>query len=220
MTAPTPATGPTPAAGPTPATGPQPDGAVERARCSWATGPFLGPYHDTEWGVPVHDDRRHFEFLVLESAQAGLSWITILKRRDGYRQAFCDFDPEAVAALGPGDVERLLGDPGIIRNRRKVESAISNAKAFLEIRKEFASFDSYIWGFVRGAPVVNSWESESKTPAETALSKEVSADLRRRGFTFLGPIVCYAHLQATGVVMDHVPSCFRWAELGGGAKSG
>jgi len=185
------------------------------ARCGWAAGPFLEPYHDLEWGVPVHDDRRHYEFLVLESAQAGLSWITILKRREAYRRAFCEFDPGAVAELGSSDVERLLADTGIIRNRAKVESAISNARAFLEIRGEFGSFDNYIWGFVDGAPVVNNWDSGSQIPAETALSKEVSADLRRRGFRFLGPVVCYAHLQATGLVNDHVTSCFRFQELVG-----
>ncbi len=190
---------------------------VGPARCGWAAGPFMEPYHDLEWGVPVHDDRRHYEFLVLESAQAGLSWITILKRREAYRRAFCEFDPSAVAELGPTDVERLLADPGIIRNRAKIESAISNARAFLEIRGELGSFDNYIWGFVDGAPVVNSWDSDSQIPAETALSKEVSADLRRRGFRFLGPVVCYAHLQATGVVNDHITSCFRWQELVGSA---
>ncbi|MGD0943043.1 MAG: DNA-3-methyladenine glycosylase I [Acidimicrobiales bacterium] len=193
---------------------PEPEAsAAEPSRCQWAAGAFLQPYHDEEWGVPVHDDRRHFEFLVLESAQAGLSWITILKRRDGYRQAFCNFDPEAVAELEPADVARLLGDPGIIRNRRKVESAITNARAFLEIRRQFGSFDSYVWGFVGGLPLVNAWRAESEIPAETQLSKELSADLRRRGFRFLGPVVCYAHLQATGLVMDHVTSCFRWSEL-------
>jgi len=183
------------------------------SRCDWAIGPDLQPYHDQEWGVPVHDDRRHFEFLILESAQAGLSWITILKRREAYREAFCGFDPDAVAALGPADVERLLGESGIIRNRRKVESAISNAAAFLDVRREFGSFDRYIWGFVDGAPVVNAWVTESQIPAETPLSKELSKDLKRRGFGFLGPVVCYAHLQATGLVMDHVTSCFRWREL-------
>ncbi len=192
-----------------------PDGAAyaEPDRCRWATGAFLRPYHDQEWGVPVHDDRRHFEFLILESAQAGLSWVTILKRRDGYRKAFCDFDADAVAGLKPADVGRLLADPGIIRNRRKVESAISNARAFLDIRREFGTFDDYIWGFVSGVPIVNAWDEDSQIPAETLLSKQVSADLRRRGFTFVGPIVCYAHLQATGLVMDHVTSCFRWREL-------
>jgi len=176
---------------------------------------FLEPYHDLEWGVPVHEDRRHFEFLVLESAQAGLSWITILKRREGYRRAFCEFDPSAVAELGSADVERLLADTGIIRNRAKVESAISNAHAFLEISGEFGSFDNYIWRFVDGVPLVNRWDSDSRIPAETSLSKEVSADLRRRGFRFLGPVVCYAHLQATGLVNDHITSCFRWQELVG-----
>jgi DNA-3-methyladenine glycosylase I len=187
--------------------------AAELPRCPWAAGEFLQPYHDAEWGVPVRDDRRHFEFLILESAQAGLSWVTILKRRDGYRNAFCGFDPEAVAGLGSTDVERLLRDPGIIRNRRKVESAIGNARAFLDIRREFGSFDSYIWGFVSGVPIVNAWDDMSQIPAETPLSRQVSADLRRRGFTFLGPVVCYAHLQATGLVMDHVTACFRWREL-------
>jgi DNA-3-methyladenine glycosylase I len=197
----------------------EPGGAPELARCGWAAGEFLEPYHDSEWGVPVHDDRRHFEFLVLESAQAGLSWLTILKRRDGYRKAFCEFDPEAVADLGPGDVERLIGDPGIIRNRAKVESALTNARAFLEIRHDFGTFDSYIWSFVSGVPIVNAWEDPSQIPAETPLSKQVSADLKRRGFRFLGPVVCYAHMQATGLVMDHVTNCFRWRELQGAKAS-
>lgn len=182
----------------------------ERSRCAWATGDFLQPYHDKEWGVPVHEDHKHYEFLVLESAQAGLSWLTILRRRDAYREAFCGFDPGAVARFGPGDVERLLGDAGIIRNRRKVESAISNARAFLEIQREHGSFDNYIWNFVGGAPTVNAWTTESQIPAETSLSKELSKDLRQRGFSFLGPVVCYSHLQATGLVMDHITSCFCW----------
>jgi DNA-3-methyladenine glycosylase I len=190
-------------------------GSAEPSRCAWANGAFLQPYHDEEWGVPVHDERRHFEFLVLESAQAGLSWITILKRREAYREAFCGFDPEAVARFGAADVERLLADSGIIRNRRKIESAIANARAFLEIRRSFGSFDSYIWGYVDGRPVVNNWGADAHIPAETPLSKELSADLRRRGFSFLGPVVCYAHLQATGLVMDHVTTCFRWSELRG-----
>jgi DNA-3-methyladenine glycosylase I len=191
------------------------EGVVDLPRCRWAAGAFLQPYHDEEWGVPVHDERRHFEFLVLESAQAGLSWLTILKRREAYREAFCDFDPESVAKLGPGDVERLLSHSGIIRNRRKVESAISNARAFLEIRRKFASFDNYIWDFVDGAPIVSSWGDDSQIPAETPLSTELSKDLRRRGFSFLGPVVCYAHLQATGLVNDHVMACFRRRELSG-----
>ena len=145
------------------------------------------PYHDEEWGVPVHDDRRHFEFLVLESAQAGLSWVTILKRRSSYRRAFSDFNPEVVAQFGPSDVERLLGDSGIIRNRLKVESEIRNAQAFLEVRNEFGSFDSYIWGFVGGAPMVNAWTVDSDIPAETQLSRDMSSALRRRGFSFWDP---------------------------------
>jgi len=165
--------------------------------------------------VPVHDERRHFEFLVLESAQAGLSWVTILGRRSAYREAFCDFDPDAVAGFAPPDVERLLGGSGIIRNRRKVESAITNARAFLEISREFGTFDRYIWEFVKGVPIVNSWAEDSEIPASTPLSQELSADLRRRGFTFVGPVVCYAHMQATGLVVDHVTSCFRWRELSG-----
>ncbi len=187
--------------------------AETATRCAWAIGPHLQPYHDNEWGVPVHDEQRHFEFLVLESAQAGLSWITILKRRNAYREAFCEFDPGAVAELRPTDVERLLKDSGIIRNRRKVESAISNARAFLEVQNEFGSFDTYIWGFVDRAPIVNAWGPESQIPAETALSKELSKDMKRRGFSFLGPVVCYAHMQATGLVMDHITSCYRWREL-------
>ncbi len=163
----------------------------------------------------MHDERRHFEFLVLEAAEAGLSWITILKRREAYREAFCGFDPDVVARLGEADVVRLLGDSGIIRNRKKVESAIGNARAFLELRRSFGSFDGYIWAFVGGVPVVGNWDAGSKLPAETQLSRDLSADLRRRGFTFLGPVVCYAHLQATGLVMDHVTTCFRWSELKG-----
>jgi len=190
-------------------------GHAQLPRCAWARGELLQPYHDEEWGVPVHDERRHFEFLVLEAAQAGLSWLTILKRREAYREAFCGFDPDAVAKLGEADVARLLGDSGIIRNRKKVESAIGNARAFLELRRSFGSFDSYIWAFVGGVPVIGNWDAESKLPAETQLSRDLSADLRRRGFTFLGPVVCYAHLQATGLVMDHVTTCFRWSELKG-----
>ena len=187
--------------------------SAEASRCSWAVGPYLQPYHDNEWGVPVHDEHRHFEFLVLESAQAGLSWITILKRRSAYSEAFCGFDPEAVAELGPSDVERLLQDSGIIRNRMKVQSATPNARAFLEIQSDYGSFDSYIWGFVDRAPIVNTWGPEDQIPAETALSTALSKDMKRRGFSFLGPVVCYAHMQATGLVMDHITNCYRWSEL-------
>ena len=184
-----------------------------RNRCDWANGPWLAPYHDEEWGVPVHDDRRHFEFLTLEAAQAGLSWLTVLKRRDGYRKAFADFDPEVVARFSERKVASLLKDPGIIRNRLKVESTVSNAAAFLAVQAEHGSFDRYLWGFVDGEPIVNRWRTTSKIPATTPLSASVSADLRRRGFRFVGPTVVYSHLQAAGLVVDHLTTCFRYAEL-------
>jgi DNA-3-methyladenine glycosylase I len=168
----------------------------------------------------VHDDPTHFEFLVLEGAQAGLSWSTILKRRGGYRKAFAGFDPAKVARFTPARVEKLLLDTGIIRNRAKVESAVRNARAFLEVQNEFGSFDAYIWGFVGGRPIVNRWRRLGQLPPPSAESEALSKDLRRRGFGFAGPTVCYAHLQATGLVNDHVVSCFRYAELtGGGAAS-
>jgi DNA-3-methyladenine glycosylase I len=188
------------------------DGLV---RCEWAQGPEMILYHDTEWGVPVHDDTTHFEFLVLEGAQAGLSWLTILKRRAGYRKAFAGFDPVKVARFTPARVEKLLADPGIIRNRAKVESAVRNAKAFLSVQKEFGSFDAYLWGFVGGRPVVNKWRRMGQLPPTSPASEAMSADLKRRGFGFVGPTVCYAHLQATGLVNDHVVGCFRYAELTG-----
>jgi DNA-3-methyladenine glycosylase I len=175
----------------------------------------MAAYHDAEWGVPVHDDRRHYEFLVLEGAQAGLSWLTILRRREGYRRAFCDFDPAAVALLGPAEIGARLSDPGIIRNRLKVESAVKNARAFLALTEERGSFDNYVWEFVGGSPIVNSWHDIGEIPAETDLSRSLSKDLRARGFNFVGPVVVYAHMQATGLVMDHLTSCFRWAELAG-----
>jgi DNA-3-methyladenine glycosylase I len=166
-------------------------------------------YHDEEWGVPVHDDRTLFEFLLLEGAQAGLSWITILKRREGYRKAFSDFDPERVARYDKRKMARLLEDPGIIRNRLKVEAAVANAGAFLEVVEEFSSFDEYIWRFVDGAPIQNKWKSMREIPAETEDSRALSHDLRRRGFRFVGPTIMYAHMQATGMVNDHVMSCYR-----------
>ncbi|HVX23229.1 MAG TPA: DNA-3-methyladenine glycosylase I [Acidimicrobiales bacterium] len=184
-----------------------------RPRCGWASGTPMAPYHDTEWGVPVHDDRRHFEFLVLEGAQAGLSWLTILKRRDGYRRAFAGFDAVKVARFTDRKVEALLQDPGIIRNRQKVVATVGNARHFLEIQEELGSFDDYLWGFVDGKPVVNRWASVGQVPATTPLSDAVSADLRRRGFRFVGSTICYAHLQAVGVVNDHLTTCFRYAEL-------
>jgi DNA-3-methyladenine glycosylase I len=187
-----------------------PDG---RVRCHWAADQWNVPYHDREWGVPVHDDRTHFEFLVLEGAQAGLSWLTILKKRDGYRRNFADFDVEKVARFTPKRIEKILLDPGIIRNRAKVESTVRNARAFQAVQKEFGSFDNYLWGFVGGAPKVNRWRRTEQIPASTPISEAVSADLRRRDFRFVGPTVCYSHLQAAGLVNDHLVSCFRYGEL-------
>ena len=184
------------------------------ARCPWATSdPLYVPYHDDEWGVPLHDERRLFEMLVLEGAQAGLSWLTILRRREGYRRAFDRFDPQAVARYGPSDVERLLADEGIIRNRLKIDSAITNARAFLAVREEFGSFDSYIWRFVDGRPLQNTWTTLEEVPAQTPVSNTMSKDLRKRGFTFVGPTICYAHMQATGMVNDHLTGCFRHREV-------
>ena len=183
-------------------------------RCPWATSdPLYVTYHDEEWGVPLHDDRRLFEMLVLEGAQAGLSWLTILRRREGYRRAFDRFDPQAVAHYGPREVERLLADEGIIRNRLKIESAINNARAFLAVQEAFDSFDSYIWRFVDGRPTRNAWTKLEEVPAQTAVSNAMSKDLRKRGFTFVGPTICYAHMQATGMVNDHLIGCFRHREV-------
>ena len=184
-------------------------------RCGWAglSDPQYRDYHDREWGVPVHDDRVLFEFLVLEGAQAGLSWGTILKKRENFRRAFDGFDPGKVAEYDRKEIGRLLRDPGIIRNRLKIESAVRNAIAFLEVQKEFGSFDSYIWKFVGGRTRVNRWRTLREIPATTPESEEMSKDLLRRGFRFVGPTICYAHMQATGMVNDHVTSCFRYAEL-------
>jgi DNA-3-methyladenine glycosylase I len=185
-------------------------------RCPLCEGADLyRRYHDEEWGVPVHDDRKHFEFLVLESAQAGLSWSTILKKRENYRKAYRGFDPQIVARFGARDIERLLKDAGIVRNRLKIESSINNAKRFLEIREEFGSFDAYLWGFVGGSPVVNRRRTLSEIPAKTELSDRISKDLKTRGFRFVGSTIIYAHLQAVGVVNDHLVGCFRYGELGG-----
>ena len=192
-----------------------------KTRCPWcASTPEYRDYHDREWGVPVHDDRLLFEFLVLEGAQAGLSWLTILRRRAGYRQAYGNFVPEGVAAFGPADVERLLADPGIIRNRRKVESSIRNARAFLAVQAGFGSFARYMWGFTDGRPVVNRWRTIQEIPARTPLSDRWSRDLRSRGFSFVGSTICYSHLQAVGAVNDHLVDCFRHAELSGGPATG
>jgi DNA-3-methyladenine glycosylase I len=184
-------------------------------RCEWASGryPEMLEYHDEEWGVPAHDDRHLYELLTLEGAQAGLSWLTILRKREGYRSAFAGFDPEVVARFKPKDVERLLEDPGIVRNRLKVESAVANAARILEAQEEFGSFDAYLWTFVDGRPIVGGWRSLSELPAETDLSRGMSRDLKRRGFRFVGPTVCYAFMQAVGMVNDHVVDCYRFGEL-------
>ena len=184
-----------------------------RLRCPWASGPWLTPYHDLEWGVPVRDDRGHFELLTLEGAQSGLSWVTVLKRRSCYQRAFAGFDPAAVASFDQRRVEELLADPGIVRHRQKIEATVTNAAAVLRVQEERGSFDSFIWSFVDGQPLVNSWKVASEVPAATALSTAVSAELRRRGFLFLGPTTCYAYLQAAGLIMDHLVGCFRYAEL-------
>ncbi|MCK5879983.1 MAG: DNA-3-methyladenine glycosylase I, partial [Holophagae bacterium] len=169
--------------------------------------------HDEEWGLPVHDDRKHYEFLVLEGAQAGLSWITILRRREGYRKAFAEFDPAKVAGFDEAEIAKLLQDEGIIRNRQKVRSAVKNARAFLQVQEEFGSFDSYIWSFVKGRPIINRFEKDSDIPAKTPLSEKISKDLKGRGFSFVGPTIVYAHMQAIGMVNDHLVSCFRHTEL-------
>ena len=187
---------------------------AELRRCGWSTtDPLYIDYHDKEWGVPVHDDQRLFEFLVLEGAQAGLSWLTILKRREGYRKAFDRFDVEKVARYDESDLKRLLSDRGIIRNRLKIGSAITNAWAFLDIQEEFGSFSSYIWKFVGGRPVVNRFRTLGQIPARTALSDRISAELRDRGFSFVGSTIVYAHMQATGMVNDHLVSCFRHRQV-------
>ncbi|MRR18562.1 DNA-3-methyladenine glycosylase I [bacterium] len=179
-------------------------------RCEWTSvDPLMISYHDNEWGTPVHDDIRWFEHIVLDGAQAGLSWKTILHRREGYRRAFDGFDPARVAQYGEKKYNELLDDDGIIRNRMKIKSAINNARAFLRIQEEFGSFDNYIWGFTGGRPVVNHWKSLGELPASTPLSDTISKDLRRRGFTFVGTTICYAFMQAAGIVNDHLADCFR-----------
>lgn len=179
-------------------------------RCGWATSdPVYLAYHDDEWGVPVHDDRRLFEMLILEGAQAGLAWITILRRRDGYRRAFHGFDPRKIARYGEKDVARLLADPGIIRNRAKVEAAIKNARAYLDLVEEMGSLDAFLWPFVGGEPRVNHWKTLKEIPPETAESKALSKELKRRGFGFVGSTICYAFMQAVGMVDDHVATCFK-----------
>jgi DNA-3-methyladenine glycosylase I len=180
-------------------------------RCHWATSEPNIRYHDEEWGVPVHDDRTWFEFLTLEGAQAGLSWETILKKRDRYREVFAGFDPAKVARFDRNKIRQLLRDPGIIRNRLKIDSTVSNAKIFQEVQKEFGSFDTYIWELAGGSPIQNRWETHKSIPAKTELAIKISKKLSKRGFRFVGPTICYAMMQATGIVNDHLTTCFRYA---------
>jgi DNA-3-methyladenine glycosylase I len=187
---------------------------MEKNRCSWCgEDPLYVAYHDEEWGVPVYDDRKLFEYLTLETFQAGLSWITVLRKRKNFRKAFDDFDYRKVAHYDEKKVQDLIGDAGIIRNKMKIRAAISNATAFMEVQHEFGSFANYIWGFVYGKPIHNEWKTMEEIPATTELSDSISADLKKRGFKFVGSTVIYAHMQATGMVNDHVKSCFRYAEL-------
>ena len=186
-----------------------------KKRCTWVPegDELYQRYHDEEWGVPVYDDKKIFEFLVLESAQAGLSWITVLRKRENYRKAFVDFDPKKVAKFGAKDVAKLMNNAGIIRNRMKIEAAINNAKIFLEIQKEFGVFSKYIWNFVDGKPLRNVWRKFSDLPAKTEIAEVLSKDLKSRGFKFLGPTIIYAHMQATGMVNDHTVDCFRYKKV-------
>lgn len=186
-----------------------------KKRCTWvnADNPLMLAYHDREWGVPVHDDRTHFEFLILEGAQAGLSWSTVLNKREAYRKAFANFDPEKVARFTAARIEKLMLDPGIIRNRLKIESSVKNARAFLKVQKEFGTFDAYSWRFVNGKPKLNKWESIKQIPATSSESDAFSKDLKQRGFNFVGSTIIYAHMQATGMVNDHLVDCFRYRDL-------
>ena len=191
------------------------DTIMLNTRCIWTgNDPLYQAYHDHEWGVPVHDDRQLFEFLILEGAQAGLSWITILRKRDAYRTAFSGFDPEVVARFDAGKVAELLTNAGIVRNRLKISSAVTNARAFLKVQEEFGSFAAYQWRFVDGVPLQNAWKSHQEIPAGTPLSEAMSRDLKKRGFRFVGGTICYAYMQAVGMVNDHTIDCFRWRELG------
>ena len=195
-----------------------PDGGSEESmkkRCAWAgTDPLYVAYHDTEWGVPLHDDRKLFESLVLDGAQAGLSWITILKKRENYRRAFDEFDAERIASYDEAKILELLSNSGIVRNRLKIESAVRNARAYLSVREEFGSFDAYLWRFVGGETIRNAWRTEEEIPASTPESEAMSKDLKSRGFRFVGPTICYAFMQAAGLVNDHVLDCFRYGEVG------
>ena len=185
-------------------------------RCDWVgNDPMMAEYHDSEWGVPVYNDQKLFEFLVLESFQAGLSWAIVLKKREAFREVFAGFDPKVIIGFSEADVENLMQDSRIIRNRKKIEAVIRNARAFIEIQKEFGSFSQYIWGFVGGTPVINRFEKLSEIPSKTALSDLISTDLKKRGFAFMGSTVIYAHMQATGMVNDHLVDCYRHKELAG-----
>jgi DNA-3-methyladenine glycosylase I len=193
---------------------PGPDG---RLRCDWGgawADPLYRAYHDEEWGVPIRDDRSLFELLILEGAQAGLSWSTILRKRDGYRRAFAGFDPGQVASFGPADVERLMADSGIVRNRAKIAAAIANARATLALRESGSTLSEHLWSFIGGKPIVNRWRALAESPASTDESAAMSRDLKRRGFGFVGPTVCYAFMQSAGLVNDHLVDCFRWREVG------
>lgn len=185
-----------------------------KKRCDWCgTDPLYVSYHDEEWGVPVFDDQKIFEFLVLESAQAGLSWITVLRKRENYRRLFADFDPVKVARFNPAKVEKLLLNAGIIRNRAKIEAAISNARVFLKIQDEYQGFHKFIWDYVDGKPVVNRWKSLKQLPATSSISDRLAKDMKKLGFKFLGSTVLYAHMQATGMINDHLQTCFRWKQV-------
>ena len=182
-------------------------------RCAWAAKEEMWRYHDTEWGVPIHDDQKHFEFLVLEGAQAGLSWSTILNKREGYRRAFAGFDPAKVARYTPAKIEKILTDPGIVRNRQKVTSAVKNARLFLDLIDEVGSFDRFIWGFVGGTPIVNRWTASKQIPATSKESDALAKALKQRGFSFVGSTVMYAHMQAAGLINDHLTDCFRYKQV-------
>lgn len=182
-------------------------------RCPWALTEISANYHDHEWGIPIHDDHKLFEFLILEGAQAGLNWETILKKREAYREAFMQFEPAQIANFNSVQIENLLLNPGIIRNRRKIESAIKNAKVFLKLQDEFGSFDEYLWGFVGGKPIQNQFNDLSEIPPETELSRQISKDLKQRGMSFVGPTIMYAFMQAVGMVNDHLVDCFRFIEI-------
>ncbi|MFC2073368.1 DNA-3-methyladenine glycosylase I [Campylobacterota bacterium] len=183
-------------------------------RCKWCgNDPLYITYHDAEWGIPIHDDRLLFEFLILEGAQAGLSWLTILKKRENYRKAFHSFNYETIANYSQHDIDRLLADPGIVRNQIKIESAIKNAQGVIKIQEEFGSFDAYLWRYVEGIPIQNEWKSMKNIPTQTEISEMMSKDLKKRGFNFVGPTICYAFMQAVGMVNDHTTDCFRYVEM-------